>query len=110
MSKGKFAARCLLMTLLLLIAPHLLAQEERADVRILIDVSGSMKQNDPLNLRRPALRLLVGLLPSETRAGVWTFGRYVNMLIPLGQVDSAWKSKARKSSDSIASPGQFTNI
>lgn len=83
---------------------------EKADVRILIDVSGSMKKNDPKNLRRPALRLLVGLLSSETRAGVWTFGQYVNMQIPLGQVDKAWKSKARKSSKSIGSPGQRTNI
>jgi uncharacterized protein (TIGR03503 family) len=83
---------------------------EKADVRILIDVSGSMKKNDPKNLRRPALRLLVGLLSSETRAGVWTFGQYVNMQIPLGQVDKAWKRKARHSSKSIGSPGQFTNI
>jgi hypothetical protein len=69
-----------------------------------------MKKNDPKNLRRPALRLLVGLLSSETRAGVWTFGQYVNMQIPLGQVDKAWKRKARQSSKSIGSPGQFTNI
>ncbi|MBV2098050.1 MAG: VWA domain-containing protein [Candidatus Thiodiazotropha sp. (ex Codakia orbicularis)] len=89
---------------------QLQAMEEQADVRILIDVSGSMKQNDPKNLRRPALRLLVGLLSSETRAGVWTFGQYVNMQIPLGQVDKAWKKRARKSSESIGSPGQFTNI
>jgi uncharacterized protein (TIGR03503 family) len=88
----------------------LLGAQEMADVRILIDVSGSMKQNDPKNLRRPALRLLVGLLSSETRAGVWTFGQYVNMQIPLGQVDKAWKRRARKSSESIGSPGQFTNI
>jgi uncharacterized protein (TIGR03503 family) len=32
------------------------------------------------------------------------------MQIPLGQVDKAWKQKARKSSKSIGSPGQFTNI
>jgi uncharacterized protein (TIGR03503 family) len=110
MARQHFAARLLLMALLVICASLSQAQEERADVRILIDVSGSMKQNDPKNLRRPALRLLVGLLPSKTRAGVWTFGRYVNMQIPLGQVDSAWKAKARKSSASIGSPGQFTNI
>lgn len=86
------------------------ASAEKADVRILIDVSGSMKKNDPKNLRRPALRLLVGLMSSDTRAGVWTFGQYVNMQIPLGQVDKAWKRKARISSKSIGSPGQFTNI
>jgi len=83
---------------------------ERSDARILIDISGSMKQNDPQNLRRPALRMLVGLLPEDARAGVWTFGQYVNMLIPLGQVDAAWKDKARAEAGDIASPGQFTNI
>jgi len=110
MSTGMLCSRLALAALLLLCASWSAAQEELADVRILIDVSGSMKQNDPQNLRRPALRLLVGLLPAQTRAGVWTFGRYVNMQIPLGQVDSAWKTKARKSSESIGSPGQFTNI
>jgi len=82
----------------------------KSDARILIDISGSMKQNDPQNLRRPALRMLVGLLPEDARAGVWTFGQYVNMLIPLGQVDAAWKNKARAEAGNIASPGQFTNI
>ncbi len=82
----------------------------KADARILIDVSGSMHKNDPQNLRRPALRLLVGLLPDDARAGVWTFGQYVNMLIPLGQVDAGWKRKARAEAAKIASPGQFTNI
>ena len=33
------------------------------DVRVVIDVSGSMKQNDPNDLRIPALNLLIGLLP-----------------------------------------------
>ncbi len=81
-----------------------------ADARILIDISGSMKKNDPKNLRRPALRLLVGLMPEDARAGVWTFGRYVNMMIPLGQVDRSWKKRARAAAAKIASPGQFTNI
>jgi len=83
---------------------------DAADARILIDISGSMRKNDPSNLRRPALRLLVGLMPEDARAGVWTFGRYVNMLIPLGQVDAAWKKRARAAAAKISSPGQFTNI
>lgn len=113
MMKG-IAKRVLIATLFLAVisvpAAVAKASGDKADARILIDVSGSMKKNDPKNLRRPALRLLVGLLSSETRAGVWTFGQYVNMQIPLGQVDKAWKQKARKSSKSIGSPGQFTNI
>ncbi len=85
-------------------------QVDAADARILIDISGSMRQNDPKNLRRPALRLLVGLLPDEARAGVWTFGQYVNMQVPLGQVDEAWRERARTGAAKIGSPGQFTNI
>ncbi len=80
------------------------------DVRVLIDISGSMKQNDPRNLRRPALRLLVGLLPKGTRAGVWTFARSVKARIPLGQVDQRWKRKALAAASRIGSPGQRTDI
>ncbi len=80
------------------------------DTRILIDISGSMKKNDPHNLRRPALRLLVGLLPSGSRAGIWTFGQYVNMQAPLGKVDKRWRAKARKGADKIHSRGLYTDI
>jgi uncharacterized protein (TIGR03503 family) len=85
-------------------------QLDVADTRILIDVSGSMKKNDPQNLRRPALRLLVGLLPKDSRAGVWIFGRWVNMEVPLGKVDESWKKRAMAGADKIHSRGLFTNI
>jgi len=80
------------------------------DVRLVIDVSGSMKQNDPRNLRAPALRLLVGLLPDEARAGVWTFGRYVDMTVNYGPVNAAWKTRARQAAARIHSRGLFTDI
>ena len=41
-------------------------EEPVSDVRILIDVSGSMKKNDPNNLRAPALRLVIGLHGKES--------------------------------------------
>ncbi|MDJ0740118.1 MAG: VWA domain-containing protein [Gammaproteobacteria bacterium] len=81
-----------------------------SDVRILIDISGSMRQNDPNNLRRPALRMLAGLLQPGTRAGVWTFARWVNNLVPVAEVDQAWRQRTQALSKQIASPGQFTNI
>jgi uncharacterized protein (TIGR03503 family) len=80
------------------------------DLRVLIDVSGSMRHNDPDNLRRPALRLLVNLLPAGSRAGVWTFARYVNMAVPLGTVNPAWRARAKAESARIGSPGQYTDI
>jgi len=85
-------------------------QETSSDVRILIDVSGSMKQNDPNNLRAPALRLVLGLLPDDSKAGVWTFAKYVNMLVPMRDVNEAWKTEAERQSNQIHSYGLFTNI
>ncbi|OUR70901.1 hypothetical protein A9Q78_11175 [Methylophaga sp. 41_12_T18] len=104
----------LMLLLLAMLAPtrQLLAvtPEPVSDVRILIDVSGSMKKNDPNNLRSPALRLVVGLLPDDSKAGVWTFAKYVNMLVPIREVNEAWKIEAERQSNNIHSYGLFTNI
>lgn len=80
------------------------------DVRVLIDISGSMKRTDPLNLRIPAMRLFTTLLPAGTRAGVWTFGEQVNMVVKHGPVDKAWKQSSKKNIKSINSSGLYTNI
>lgn len=80
------------------------------DLRIIIDVSGSMKQNDPHNLRQPALRMLNGLIPTGAKAGVWTFGRFVNMEVKWGRVNDAWRKRADQGAEKIHSSGQFTNI
>ncbi len=61
------------------------------DVRIVIDVSGSMVDSDPQNLRVPALRMLNGMIPTGARAGVWTFGRYANMEVKWGPVNDQWR-------------------
>ncbi|GAA6166507.1 vWA domain-containing protein [Sessilibacter corallicola] len=81
-----------------------------ADVRLVVDISGSMKKNDPANLRQPAVDLLVKLLPEESKAGVWTFGQYVNMLVPHKTVDGQWAAQAQASSSDINSVGLYTNI
>lgn len=96
---------------LVLVTP--LTAEETArkpDVRLVIDVSGSMKRNDPKNLRQPAVDLLVRLMPDGGKAGVWTFGKQVNMLVPHQQVDSRWRSLAGDKSQHINSVGLYTNI
>ena len=80
------------------------------DVRVLIDMSGSMKKNDPNNLRIPAVRLLTQLMPEGSNSGVWTFGQYVNMLASRAPVDKAWKDKAYNVADQINSKGLYTNI
>jgi len=81
-----------------------------SDVRVLIDVSGSMKKTDPSNLRVPALKLLAELLPAGTTAGVWLFDQGVSALLPPAVVDEAWKRTAREQAGRIHSRGLFTNI
>lgn len=80
------------------------------DIRIVIDVSGSMVKTDPNNLRVPALRMINGLLPTGSKAGVWTFGRYVNMEVKWGSVNDSWRKQADEGASKIHSRGQFTNI
>jgi len=87
-----------------------LSAEPVNDVRIVIDISGSMKKSDPQKLRAAATELLVGLLPKGSKAGIWTFGRYVNMLVKHGDVDERWVRNARAKIGKINSVGLYTNI
>lgn len=80
------------------------------DLRIIVDISGSMKKTDPKNLRRSAVRLLAGLVPEGSRAGIWNFGKEVNMSVKIGTVDDAWRKLARAESKKISSAGLYTNI
>jgi hypothetical protein len=99
---------------LFLFVPGVMAQGSdavaRPDVRVVIDISGSMKQNDPLNLRIPALNMLIGLLPEGSRAGIWTFAEQVNMLVPHAIVDAQWRNMARLRAGRVNSVGLYTNI
>lgn len=83
---------------------------KKPDLRLLIDISGSMKTSDPDNLRSPALDLIVRLLPDGARAGVWLFGEEVSVLVPHGVVDSEWRNQARTAISLIDNSGQLTNI
>ena len=101
----------LLTTATLLSGMALAANEaQKPDVRVLIDISGSMKQNDPNNLRRPAYDLLVGLFPKGSKAGVWAFGESVDVLVPDKNVSDGWRSIARTKASQITSTSLFTNI
>lgn len=81
-----------------------------ADVRLVIDISGSMKNTDPQNLRRPAMELLVKLLPDQSRAGVWAFGESVHTLMPHAMVNGEWRDQATAKASSITSTSMWTNI
>ncbi len=95
---------------LVLAAQQIDVQSHSSDIRVLIDVSGSMKKNDPKNLRLPALRLLIGLLPADASTAVWNFGTRAVPLVPLGLTNDKWKKNARQASKKIHSKDMFTNI
>lgn len=81
-----------------------------ADVRLVIDVSGSMKDNDPDNLRARSIHLMTDLLPDGTRAGLWTFGQQVTNPLALGEIDAAWRERAQATLPSLTRYEQFTDL
>lgn len=87
-----------------------LNMQQEADIRLLIDISGSMKKNDPANLRIPAVSLLTELIPDGDKAGVWTFGQWVNNLVRSKVVDDAWRLDAKEQAKKINSVALYTNI
>ncbi|WP_251979043.1 vWA domain-containing protein [Salinicola avicenniae] len=80
------------------------------DVRMVVDVSGSMKQNDPGNLRASALGFAATLLPSGARGSVWTFGTTVGEPVVEGEVDGAWRERVGQLSPRLTDYQQFTDI
>jgi uncharacterized protein (TIGR03503 family) len=99
-----------LFSVAVLLMPLWAGAAAHPDVRVVIDISGSMKQNDPNNLRRPAYELLVNLFPKDAKAGVWLFGEGVDVLMPDQVVSERWRADARKKTPLINSSSLYTNI
>lgn len=80
------------------------------DMRLLIDISGSMKQNDPHNLRVEAAQLWLNVLEEGTPASVWLFAEKTAPLIQSDAVDANWKKHATQASHKIHARGLYTDI
>jgi len=83
---------------------------DKLDVRFIVDASSNMKLADPNNNRIRTLQKLIKRLPNDARSGVWTYGKYVNMLVPLGTSDLRWKKQAIYSLDKINAYGNSSNL
>jgi len=105
----KHLAGFLLLLLSSLPAVSVLAQTP-PELHVLIDVSGSMRQTDPTNLRRPALRLLGDLLPPAARIGIWFFGDRITPILPTKIASNATKALVRNTAAKIRSNEPFTDI
>ena len=102
--------RFITLVLTLVVSGNLYGVDKIDDIRVVIDVSGSMKKTDPANLRVVAMKLLNGIIPSGAKAGVWTFGKYVNMTVKWGTVDNKWRKLADIGAEEIHSNAALTNI
>jgi hypothetical protein len=101
--------------LLVVLSPHSWAKPPATpaspdEIQVLIDVSGSMKQNDPNNMRVGAAELLISLLPDKIKATIWLFAEKTTLLSQTASVDAAWKAQAIKACSQIHSKGLFTHI
>jgi len=91
-------------------APVQLEPSKEKDIRVIIDMSGSMKKNDPNNHRTKAVQLFSEILPTDVMSGIWTFASDVNMLVKHEKVTNTWKKSAFKKAKKIHSFGLYTNI
>ena len=85
-------------------------RSEAADVRVVIDISGSMRSNDPDQLAASALELLVALLPHGIHGGIWTFGESVDNPLPVSPVDAEWRQQALALRPALVDYQLFTDI
>jgi Mg-chelatase subunit ChlD len=100
----------LAVTIFLPVQAEAPAGARTSDVRILIDISGSMRDTDPQNRRTPSLNLLIDAIPEDATAGIWSFGRYVNLLVPHDPVTGAWRALAQSRVGSLQAIAQRTNL
>ncbi|WP_049722290.1 VWA domain-containing protein [Gilvimarinus polysaccharolyticus] len=104
---------CVLICTLLVLSAYAAETNDdasTADIRLLIDVSGSMNQSDPQNLRAEGLVLLAKMLPADTRAGVWSFAGNVKEVSVLEPVDNRWRLAAQNTLQELRAVGQLTDI
>lgn len=80
------------------------------EIQVLIDVSGSMKQNDPQNLRVAATQLLIKLLPDSANVSLWLFAEQTSLLSHTDAANEEWREEALKASNNIHSRGVYTHL
>ena len=95
---------------LLLALALMVGSATHADVRVLLDISRSMAENDAAQVRRDALDLLLASIANGEQAGIWTFGQYVNLLMPHETVTNRWKADAERRVNALTYPAMRSNI
>ena len=79
------------------------------DVILVLDNSGSMRENDPEFLAKRAVSKFVSELEQDTRAGILIFDQKVNYAVPLTELTVATRAAIQRSLEDIDYRGQFTD-
>lgn len=85
------------------------AAEQPRDVVLVLDNSGSMKQNDPDFLTVPAVKEFVSRLDPDTRLGIIIFDQDVRLAMPLTPLSEESREQISKSLGEINYKGLFTD-
>lgn len=104
-----YIPRLFLILLLLLLQPAI-ASSPAYEVHLLVDVSGSMKQTDPKNLRLPAIHLLIHLLEQKSLLGIETFSTHTKPIVSPQLVGPDYMRRFEKIRGEITSNGAHTYI
>jgi hypothetical protein len=79
-------------------------------IHILVDISGNMQRFDTDLHRIAALKEMINQLPEGSRAGIWTYAKQVNNLVPAGTVNNAWRTRAKDAISKIRGYGPYSNL
>ena len=99
--------------MLLILSSQPLRAEDKLplDAVILMDSSGSMKQTDPRQLRKPAAKLFISLLGNEDRLSVVSFSSKAWPITFLTKLENEKQiGKSLHATDRISHKGMYTNI
>ncbi|RDH85254.1 MAG: hypothetical protein DIZ80_02225 [endosymbiont of Galathealinum brachiosum] len=81
------------------------------DTVVIMDSSGSMKQTDPKQLRKPAAKLFISLLGNQDRLSVVSFSSKAWPITYLTQLENDKQlNQALRATDKISHKGMHTNI
>jgi hypothetical protein len=77
---------------------------------VIVDVSKHAGVTDDGALRGRILERLLRAMPGETTAGVWTYARYVNLLVRHEPADELWKQIAAIHARNLAAAGEAADF
>lgn len=100
----------ILLTLLLAMPGLLLATQAPFDLRVVVDVSQPMINYSANRPTHHFIDYFISHVPKSSVAGIWTYSRFVNMLMPLGDVNPTWRQQAQQKIKSIKYLGHYQNV